>query len=423
MDFRRYLAGATVCMLILTGCNSGPTVDNEPTPTPITAPIPPGEKQAGTAPTLEPHKFTDAQGLPFPIPSTEANPIISVSRDTAWGGNLDIKEISAAIDDDSMLMLKAVAEDGKTIVGLIVPLDKTSFVASKLVLMDVASLQITEIATKPDEYGSSNHVWAKGASMNREWIVWLEGRTLQVYNIKSHQRSEIKISHEYLDARMPIKETISVDHGIAVWAEATSEEAVKDRIASIVKSVQLATGETSVLGRYGVNPIISWPTVAWIEPDLTTEQEGQVLARLVTLDIQSGATKVLGGLWGFTEVAVSGDTLVWTNWDSGAGTILSNFAETRRQVIIPQQQQSAGHQKLTLNERLVAWSSGDVWDRNLGRLVWLDKTKGAGSAILKGDMLAWQILPPYTQQMGYEPFTMQPEDMKIYLLDTSQLPK
>src|SRR5688500_7338724 len=126
MGFRRYFATAMVFTLILTGCSAGPSVEALPTPTLVTAPVPPGDKQAGSEPTLQPVKppqYTDADGLPFPVPSTEANPIITVSRDSAWGSNLDITEISASIDDDHILMLKAVAEDGKTIVGLIIPRD------------------------------------------------------------------------------------------------------------------------------------------------------------------------------------------------------------------------------------------------------------------------------------------------------------
>lgn len=429
MGFRRYFTTAMLCMTLLAGCSSGLAVDDQPTPTPITAPVPGGDNNTTgdkqpNPPTLEPHKFIDAQGLPFPVPSTEANPIITVSRDSAWGSNLNITTIPATIDGDYLLMLKAVAEDGKSLVGVAVPRDRTSSAAAKLVLMEVETRRITEIATKPNEYTGSNYAWATGASMDREWVVWREATTLQVYNIATDQRSEIKISNEYLNAPMRIGGTTALDHGIAVWAEGTSEKPEQDRIASVVKSVRIATGEITVLGRSGVNPGISWPTVIWIEPDLTTDptQEGQVASRIVTLNLESGATLVLDGLYESDEVASYEDSVTWRGWSMGL-IFLADFAQTSRQVIAPQYYSE--RQNLTLNKRLVAWDSsgGDVWDRQLGRLVMLNETYRTGTARVKGQTLAWQSVPDTNQQMGYGPDTLQPDDMTIHLLDTSQLSK
>jgi hypothetical protein len=424
MGFPRYFGKAAICTIILSGCSVGPSVQDQPTPTPVTAPVPGGDKQGGSEPTLQPVKpsqYTDAQGLPFPVPSTEANPILTVSRESAWGSNLDITEIPAILDDGYILTFKAVSEDGKTIVGRAGPTDRKSFAPPKLVLMDVASRQVTEIAKAPDESGAF-YTWVNGVSMDQEWVVWPEGRILQVYNITTRQRSEIQMRDEFLEAHMPIKETISVDHGIAVWAEKASEKPGQDRIASVVKSVELATGETSVLAPSGMNPMISWPMVIWIEPDLTTIQEGQVLSRLVTLNLETGAHQVMSGLLGVDEVAAYGETATWQGWGMNV-VVLQDFAETRKQIIAPLD--TTGRQNLTINERLVAWDSArsDVWDREIGRLIRLNETRAPVTVRLQGRMLAWQTDPSFNHRLGFESDILQPEEMKIYLLDTTTLNK
>src|SRR3954454_12221689 len=78
--------------LSLAGCSVGQRGEVEPTATPIVVPA------VGEEPTLEPYKFTDANGAPFPVPTSDANPIRSEGREAAWGSGVEIKRIPAALD-------------------------------------------------------------------------------------------------------------------------------------------------------------------------------------------------------------------------------------------------------------------------------------------------------------------------------------
>src|SRR5205809_237924 len=92
------LARGLVWWIALAGCSVGQNKGGEPTATPVAIPA------VGEEPTLEPHKFTDARGAPFPVPSTEANPIRMMDMQAAWGSRPDIKSIPASIDADHVLI-------------------------------------------------------------------------------------------------------------------------------------------------------------------------------------------------------------------------------------------------------------------------------------------------------------------------------
>lgn len=437
---RHYIIIVTACMSVLAGCNAGPIGNTEPTPTPITAQVPASgetplaEKPLGGEPTLAPGKFTDGKGLPFPVPSTQANPILSLNRDVAWGNKPDIKEIPASIDADHVLILKAVSEDGKRIAGLVVPRDQTNSTHYKVVLLDVGSRQIIQVdtisaANEDNFYSYSPGVWTRiGLTLHENWLLWQENKTINIYNITTHDRSQIEtgtdIQSGIVGTYMPPTRLISMDHGTVVWAEAVDETPPKGKVATVVKSAELASGQVSVIGKYGVKPVIAWPNVAWIEPDTTTDMEGQVLARLVILNMETGVSSTLSGVNGLTEIAISGDAVVSTSWDEVGTAVLTNMNETRRQVISPQQ--GSEPQEITLNDRLVTWSAGyygaTVWDRKLERLVNLGDGVNVGATLINKNALAWEVAPNYDAWLKYQESKILPGNMTIFVLDTSQLP-
>jgi hypothetical protein len=105
---------------------------------------------------------------------------------------------------------------------------------------------------------------------------------------------------------------------------------------------------------------------------------------------------------------------------------LENLGPTRRQVIAPQQDGSF-HYNLSLNDRLVTWESEGpprVWDRALERLVELDGYAGSvDGRVVNGHTLAWQSAPSYKDWIDSPGQGMLPDNLTIYVMDTSQLPK
>jgi hypothetical protein len=413
-----YLAMGLVLGLGLAGCSAGQNKGGEPTATPVALPA------VGEEPTLEPGKYTDARGAPFPVPSTEANPIRMVDRQAAWGTGPGIKKLTASVDADHVLILEGVAPDGRFVAGALVPRSRTSFEASRLVLMDVAGGQVTEVATLPFDYAGNSR--GLGLTVDGDWVVWHEAGTLKAYNVATRALSKIEMA---TDSRAGVPESyvpsvlaVSVDHGVAVWAETTSEKPEQDRVASVVKRADLATGRVSIIGRSGVNPVISWPVAAWIEPDLSTVVEGQALSRLVTLDLETGALRRLGDLHDLWEIAIRGDTIVSQAEDV---VYLENLQQTRRQVITPQS--GVAINKLTLNERLVTWvseGSPRVWDMELERLVSLDGYAGSvGGRVVNGHTLAWESAPSYKDWIDSQGQSALPDNLTIYVMDTLRLPK
>lgn len=433
MKSSRYLIVGIAYLLVLSGlsgCNAGPVGNSQPTATPVVAQVPGSDEEppAGTTEgpeaTLGPGEFIDAKGLPFPVPSTQANPIVTVDREAAWGDKLSIKEVEVSVDADNVLILKAVSEDGKRIAGLVAPRRTLTFDQEyKVVLVDVVGGQMTEMESLSTEYGRDTDRVA--IALDGDWMLWQAGKTLKTYNMATGARSQIETG---TDSRygiegiyIPSTGMISVDGGVAVWAETSPGEATPEKIGSVVKKADLATGEISVIGRHGIGPVISWPNVAWIEPDVTTFVDGQMMARVVVLDLESGARRTLSRIDGFVELALHKDALVWRGWNVSAGTVfMTNLAETRRYVVAPQD--SGWRRNVTLNDRLVAWGSpyGDVWDRKLGRLVRLVGRKEiAAGVIVNGHTLAWEGGTSPVEPVGPG---LRPDDAKIYLLDTSQLP-
>ncbi|MFL5734987.1 MAG: hypothetical protein ACJ78Q_17655, partial [Chloroflexia bacterium] len=359
--------------------------------------------------------------------TTDANPIRSESREAAWGGGVEIKRIPASLDGEHVFLLKGVAEDGQFVVGLRVSRAQPGEEAPELVLMDVDSRVITEVAELPGDYGSNafGRGWF-GLAVDGDWVVWQEAGALKAYNVVTRTRTEINRATDSRggipDAYLPPSQAVSADHGIVVWAEGTTEKPEKDRAASVIKSADLATGQVSVIGKGGVNPSISWPTVAWIEADLSTLVEGQARNRLVTLDLQTGEVHRRDELRDMSEVAIYSDSIALMNFSM---IFLENLGPTRRQVISPQQD-GAFHSKLSLNDRLVAWVAEGpprVWDRERESLVELDGYAGGGEArVVNGHTLAWESAPSFKDWMGAQGSGAVPDNLTIYVVDTSRLP-
>ena len=428
LKYTRRLTLVSLCALALTLSGCG-TEAQQATPTPIVMQAPadgsetPQPIPSGNEPTLEPYKFTDGSGAPFPVPSTEANPIRIVPREEAWGAGMDIKVIPALIDPEHMFLLRGVTEDGGTIVGLMVPRVQSDAGSTKLAVMDVSSRQLTEIAPLQLPNPGYYPFWHEVA-LDGEWVAWWDGSAISLYNVTTRASSQIETSTNGLESfhEIPMMVRVSIDRGVAVWAEGSGRETEGGRVDSVVKSIELSTGQISTLGEHGVYPVISWPLAAWIEPDLTTRTEGISRSKIVTMDLQTGAKRDLGTYHWVQGIGLHNDAIV-LSFSGGLFNVLQDLTQTRRQIIMPEGYNSSHLYGSSLNERLATLSTGGaprVWDRKLNHLVDLG---GYGSSVagrlINGNTLAWQVVPKGER---VDPFKL-PDNLTIYLLDTSQLPK
>jgi|GEM_PF-5305525 len=425
MNVSRYFVTAAACLLVLSGCGAGPS-GSTTTSTPISKQSPSsGEKPPSSGPILGPGEFTDARGLPFPVPSTQANPILLVDRKTAWGDKLTITEIPASIDADHALVLKAVSEDGGTIAGLVVPRSLSSESEYKLVLMDVATKQITEVERIRS---SLKEPWMMTeVALDGQWLLWRVNSVMQVYNISTQAHSQIKPSNtRWVETYVPPQRAIAVDDGVVVWTEAAEEDSEPGRIATVVKSADLATGEVSIIGKHGAYPATSGSTVAWIEPNLAAQDDDLVPSKVVVRDLKVEGKQALEGFGRLTMIAIHGDAVAYTGWlRFGGKAELVNLSQTRKQVIGPDQ--NADPDRITLNDRLVAMTSYiggvQVWDRKLGHLVNLGgHSDHTGAGMINGNALAWQSATDYQSWTEYQSSKTLPKNMSIFVMDTSQLP-
>lgn len=423
MAYLRVIVVALGCLLVA-GCSVG-GAGEQATPTPVTMGVP----VAGEA-TLEPNAFTDARGAPFPVPSTEANPIETVGWREAWGEGVEVKEIPGSVDPEQVLMLRAVSEDGSFVAGVLVPRTGGGSDRLKIVLMDVGSKRITEVGTLAQGYVGTASYGGSSIAVDGDWVVWQEGSTIRAYNKASRSYSQVETCctdpSRYPDFnRIPQARWLSVDRGAVVWAEGSEEEAPAGKVRSVVKRADLETGQTTVIGKYGLSPVISWPTVAWIEPDLSTEVEGEFSSSIVTLDLETDEARTLGPpRWSLREIGAYQDWVAYAAM--GAGMIfIENAAQTRRQVVAPMGGEF--RTRLTMNERLVAWTSGGipkVWDRAQERLVSLEGYAGSGEAcVVNGSALAWQSVPSAEDWMASEGTGSLPGNYTIYVVDSAKLGK
>jgi hypothetical protein len=424
---------AVICMCLLVGCGTEVGGNRKPTHTPKGVGVPtspPSSLPSSAEPTLGPYQFTDGNGMPFPVPSTEANPISVTTKEDAWGSRLDIKEIPSLVDKDHIFLLRAVAADGKVIAGWIVPRSENGQEATRLALMDVATRQITEVAVLPTTGQDINQFryssWGK-IYMDGGWVVWQEGPQLKIYNISTQKHRQIATASDNMGAipgfyRMARADVVSLDHDLVVWAEGSNETPEAGKLASVIKSLDLATGTISVIGKHGANPVISWPNVAWLEPNLVEDTEGLIYSKPVVVNLTTGEKQYMSERYHVGAIALYGDTLLVNEWGM---MFLNNLAETRRQIITPQQNRSNTY-GFTLTDRLVAWCSRgpQVWDRTLQSLVSLGGASDEyGATLVNESALAWQASPNYSAWMESRERGELPADFNIYLIDTSHLPK
>jgi hypothetical protein len=336
---RRFCAALAVvgllCMLTLSGCDLQPAIVDVPTPVPTatlmalkastqskgyptTLPIKDPSKLS-PEPTLEPGKFTYANGVPFPVPSTQANPIEATDMPTAWGTNLSISRIPSLVDSEHLFLLRGIDENGHFLVGEVAPTDPTSFEESKLALMDLSNKAVTYLPDAIFQNDTTSYIWS-GVAVDGDWIVWQQndGQTTNKANVKIYNRSSGKLSHleitHLTEPGVPGMLTTesevtsaSVDHGMFVWTELDQNAAEQGKVATVIKAYDFTTGQSTVIGKHGVAPSISWPYVAWLQPDLTTVIEGEVCSNIVTKNLETGATNALQAYCDLRGVAMHDD--------------------------------------------------------------------------------------------------------------------
>lgn len=433
-----------VFSLSLSACGLQPALIDEPEPTatPVTANVPGVEKdqpskgtpQAGAEPTLAPGEFTYANGVPFPVPSTQANAIPITTMEEAWGANIKMDTYPTLFNQNDEFRLVAVDEDGRFLVGEVnlSAVANASSEVSNLSIMDLPTGGVSPIPGSA--WGDAGYYVRGSAVVNGDWIAWLMGSadgetsklTIKAYNRVTASVVDIPlkptVDNIVPDFRslLPSLSSNSVDHNMVVWAEA-SGEIVKGKLASVIKSYNLDTGETTEIGRYGLRPVIYWPYVAWLETDLGSAIEGEYNVTIVVHNLQTGENRTLGTNYSIRELAIYDDTIGYT---AGISGILENMAQTRRQIITPYG--FAQVWRLTLNDRLAAslgTNAPAVWDRKLEEVVRLtgftSSSQGNfGTCVVNGHTLAWQSGPKLDVTNPITP----PTDVKIYVVDTNSLP-
>jgi hypothetical protein len=398
--------------LLLAACGAPSSAQGEK-PTPVV----PSE------PTLEPFQFTTSSGAPFPVPTTDANPILTIGRNEAWGSALDIKSLPARVDDDYYLQPIGVSPDARFVVALVLRGPCTCDWTARVVTVDVATGARTEIGALTTLQGNMVYT-VRSAAVSGDWIVWPDADHFSAFNTATNALQTVPIGHgtePVLDFFMDYwTGKTQVDHNVLVWSEGSPGTPDPGRQPTVVKSRDLNTGEETVLGRGGQNPVISYPYVAWIEADLTTLNEGDVLSRIVVANLETHELRrELPGLrWPYELALKDGWLVTWSHFNT---TFLENLEQTRRFVIRPQEGVSTSG--LTLNDRIVTWMGQGptrVWDRRLERLVLLD-SGGGGMTFVNGNALVWEASEGGEGKAGANGAPVPPGDFTIYVMDTGQL--
>jgi hypothetical protein len=336
-----------------------------------------------------------------------------------------------------VFLLRGVDENGRFLLGEVAAIESNSMGQSKLALMDLSNRALTYLpGYLPDtrfQNSRSSYLWS-GMAVDDDWIVWqqTDGAKVgvKIYNRASGNLSQLDITHitepsvPGMLTTEPEVTAASVDHGMFVWTVLDPNAAEQGKVATVIKSYDFKTGRITTVGKHGVEPGISWPYVVWLEPDLTTLTEGEVCSNVVAKNLETGATNTLQGYCDLREVAPNDD---WVASNSNGSAFIQNVYNTRRQII--RGDSGPEIQRLTMNQRLVAWAEWGkptVWDRQLQKVVRLDGFEGtstnADGCMVNGKMLAWQASTQPPGPAGAQP-TPQPDDLYIYVMDTTQLPK
>jgi len=341
----------------------------------------------------------------------------SLTMTKAWGTGIKVETIPLMFGADYRLMCNTITPDGQYLVCEAMSVDFWTDLdrhggtrPGKVVLVDVHSHAVTEIRTL-----SRKDAQAFDTAADDKWITWIEAADVTGFKdaaFFTYDRATYTLTSEALkDVQHPAV-TDPTSHGVVVWTDSFVLQ------GGVLRKKVLATGQTEVLAQNALQPKISWPYVAWLQvrestPDITTYF-------MTVLNLDVGQRKTLRDPYGF-YFDIDGNTIVWAT--RPGEVVLTDIDETYRQVLV---RGSYGDliEGLNINDRLVSWmaissSNGQVWDRELGRLVTLDGAN-VNAQFLSGKYLLWEWSKA---QDPNDPPGKVDLDLYINVLDTSTLPK
>lgn len=376
-----------------------------------------------SASTADPNKITP-RIVETATPITNTAIIVD-----GWAGDLSINEIPNAIGEKHILGPLTATPDGELLLGSVQPREWTEQGGTepgKVVLVDVRSRQVTDIHQFP-----AADTQAYGATADNNWLIWAEAAqgqdffgnwTLYAYDRVSHSLKQVATAPRDTGGTVLVGPDVApkVDHGIVVWAEVSPTTAGTASV--VVKSINLATGQIQTLTDNGLTPTISWPYVAWVEPQqqASTQMAGARKGIIIVLNLNTGAKRILKGPDTPSYFALYGESLVWID-ASREKVVLTDLDETYQSVLAS----ATGGDKFevpSLNDRLITWYSRlrtQVWDRVQKNPITLQKEL-PGFKLINGQTLLW--MSGLSEQNQSNP-NMQDNGRTIYVLDTSKLSK
>ncbi len=182
-----------------------------------------------------------------------------------------MKQIPMQPDPHSYWLVQSVTQDGKFLLATSNPSgseDKAKQQPS-IRMIDVASGQSSGIAQM-----SSLGVKPYGARGDENWIVWAQAPqepgffsdwVLYAFNRADHSTKEIARAAKNKTGLPALGSDGSpqIEHGKLVWTEAVPDLINSQR--SILKLMDMQTGQVTILSSNGWTPRLSWPYLAWVE--------------------------------------------------------------------------------------------------------------------------------------------------------------
>lgn len=432
-----------VVSLLVVSCDflaSGSDSAAAPTNTPIrgradlshdATPLAARSRQAQpSAPTAVSAKSPAQSPVPSAVPTSLVPLAANLDMAQAWGAAIhrQVQHIPIQPNPTTFLLVQSVTQDGKFLLASANPSDPQNSAnqQSSAVMVDIASGQATEIGRVPNPAGATTSaIQVYEIHSDQDWIVWTQAPqepgffsdwALYAYNRTDHSTKEIARAAKNKNGLPALGSdgSAQIDHGTLVWTEGVPDLINSQR--SLLKLLDMPTGQVTTLSANGWSPKLSWPNLAWIElqspPDGSpTPGPGEAKAQVVVLNLENGTRKLLTRPNKPSYIALYKDSFAWISNDSKR-VLLTDLAETFERTIAVAQGGDS-FQDPSLNDRLITWgdqlSKVEVWDRKQNRIITIGPK---GHQLVSARNLVW-VGP--TNAPG-----STSDEIKI--LDTTQLP-
>jgi hypothetical protein len=360
-----------------------------------------------------------------PIRGTDA-----IDTKTAWGADLDIYEVQAAIDDNHVFVLETVTPDGKYLLGTIYPKALTSK-PGNLVLIDVQTQQITNIHELPQPTTQ-----VRKADIDDDWITWMEadyadtetyGWDIFAYNRKTGEAKKLagQPTPAVCSGCGTATNLVAVTHGLLFW-EQVSYSSRPPSTYFTFNSTDLSTGVTKQIPGIQNPSIISWPYIVWLETTLSSEPQPTHTVVLHLRNMETGETKSIPSSETEHLLALYDNILTWANNSGEIYTTDLNNAQLNTLL------NADNMAPIQMNNRLILLYSTPLdsrklfaWDLKQRRLVQLeDVPRKPITTLVKDSIVLWTTGTAANKDEPGSPITGFPSspDQIIYILNTDSLP-